>query len=56
MKEFIVGFLTCWILLGTFEVVSEYFDWFYKKLVFVDNGSTNSNCGSASWSLVYDCI
>ena len=31
MTEFIIGFLTCWVLLGIFEVVSEYFDWFYKN-------------------------
>lgn len=31
MKEFIIGFLTCWVLLGIFEVVSEYFDWFYEN-------------------------
>ena len=30
MKEFIIGFLTCWIILGVFEVLSEEFDWYYK--------------------------
>lgn len=30
MKEFIMGFLVCWVLLGIFEVVSEKFDWYYK--------------------------
>ena len=31
MKEFIIGFLTCWNLLGAFEVLSEKFDWYYKS-------------------------
>ncbi len=31
MIEFVIGFVSCWVLLGIFEVVSEYFDWFYKN-------------------------
>lgn len=30
MKEFIIGFLACWIILSVFEVLSEKFDWHYK--------------------------
>ena len=30
MGEFIIGFLTCWVVLGVFELVSEKFDWYYK--------------------------
>lgn len=30
MKEFIIGFFTCWIVLGVFEVLAEKFDWYYK--------------------------
>lgn len=30
MKEFIIGFLACWIILSVFEVLSEKFDWYYK--------------------------
>ena len=29
MKEFIIGFFTCWNLFGAFEMLSEKFDWYY---------------------------
>ena len=33
MKEFIIGFLTCWVFLGIFGVLSEKFDWYYKRMI-----------------------
>ena len=30
MSNFIIGFLVCWVILGTFGVLSEKFDWYYK--------------------------
>ena len=29
MSEFIIGFLTCWVVLGIYELLSEKYEWYY---------------------------